>query len=187
MEVSQTVASGLVDDLTAAGKRALLDQVLRERRGEERQTYPLSYGQQALYFLYISAPESAAYHMAFAVRIRAAGNLGTLRAACQGAVNRHPVLHSRFLVRNGQIIQEVLERQEISFEHLSAEGEPWETVVSRAVEASRKPFNLGQGPLVRFYVFSRSYEDHLLLLVFHHIVFDALSLWQFLDDLQLLY
>jgi amino acid adenylation domain-containing protein len=187
MSVSETVVPPLIDDLTAEGKRALLDQILRARRGEARRIYPLSYGQQALYLLYLSAPESAAYHMVFAVRIRTAGDLSTLRAACHAAVKRHPVLHSRFRVQNGQPIQEVVEGQEISFEHTSVERESWETVLSRAVEASRKPFDLGQGPPVRFYVFSRSYDDHLFLLVCHHIAFDALSLWLFLDELRLLY
>ena len=187
MSVSEDVAPALIADLTVEGKRALLDQILRARRGQARKIYPLSYGQQALYLLYLSAPESPAYHMVFALRIRAAGNLNTLRAACEGVVERHPVLHSRFRVQNGQPVQEVVEGQEIRFEHASAERESWETVMSRAVEASQKPFDLGQGPPVRFHVFSRSYEDHLLLLVFHHIAFDALSLWLFLDELRLLY
>src|ERR1044072_5787921 len=137
--------SFLVDDLDADGKRALLSQTLRPRAGVSRAVYPMSYGQQALYLLNLRAPTSAAYHMVFGLLIHTAGNLSVLRCACQALVNRHPVLHSRFGVRGGESIQEVVPEQEIDFEHQSAEGEPWDRVIRRGIEISQKPFNLNPG------------------------------------------
>ena len=54
---------------------------------------------------------------------------------------------------------------------------------TRLTELARRPFDLEHGPLFRVHLLRRSASDHVVLLVFHHIIADFLSAAVFLDDL----
>ncbi|WP_422770149.1 condensation domain-containing protein [Plantactinospora sp. WMMC1484] len=62
---------------------------------------PLSVGQQALWFLYRLAPESPAYNITLAVRVRGALDDAALRRAVAALVARHPVLAAAFAEVDG--------------------------------------------------------------------------------------
>src|SRR5215468_9146497 len=51
--------------------------------------YPLSYGQRALWSLHQIAPESSAYNVGFAARIRSPLDVAALHRACQELLTRH--------------------------------------------------------------------------------------------------
>src|SRR5262249_43645753 len=53
----------------------------------------------------------------------------------------------------------------------------------RLAELARRPFNLESGPLFRVHLLSRSRSEHIVLLVFHHIIADFWSTAVFLDEL----
>ncbi len=53
----------------------------------------------------------------------------------------------------------------------------------RLTDLARRPFDLENGPLFRIHLLRRSGSDHVVLLVFHHIIADFLSAAVFLDDL----
>jgi len=57
----------------------------------------------------------------------------------------------------------------------------------RVAEAHRRPFQLGAGPVLRAELFTRSAEDHVLLLSMHHIACDALSFWTIIEEIQAAY
>ena len=50
-------------------------------------------------------------------------------------------------------------------------------------DLARRPFDLEHGPLFRIHLLRQSDSDHVVLLVFHHIIADFLSAAVFLDDL----
>ena len=52
-----------------------------------------------------------------------------------------------------------------------------------AREIASQPFDLVQGPLYRAEVFSRSPDDHVLVLVIHHAIADGWTLGVFVQDL----
>lgn len=173
--------------LSPQDKRLLLERLLREKASNTKSFYPLSYGQQALWFLYQSAPKSSAYNTAFAVRIRSNVEVPALKSAFQKMVNRHPSLRTTFPMRDGEIVQEVHGYQDVCFEEIDASSWSWDELNSRAIEAYQRPFELEQGPLLRVTLFSRSDCDRLLLLTIHHIVNDGWSLWMLLEELGVLY
>src|SRR5258708_8023325 len=57
---------------------------------------PLSFAQQRLWFLHQLEPDKPAYHVAVAVRLRGALEVGALRHALQEIVARHEPLRTRF-------------------------------------------------------------------------------------------
>lgn len=174
-------------NLSQKQKRAFLAQLLREKASNTKSSYPLSYGQQALWFLYQSAPESSAYNTAFAVRIRSEVDLGSLKNAFQKIVNRHPCLRTTFSMRDGKTVQEVHGYQDVCFEEIDASSWSEDELNRKAIEAYQRPFDLERGPVLRVTLFSRSDRDRVLLLNIHHIVNDGWSLWMLLEELGVLY
>jgi hypothetical protein len=67
------------NQLSAPEKRALLAKLLQKKASKTKKLQQLSYGQQALWFLYQSAPDSAAYNTAFTVRICSSVDVQALR------------------------------------------------------------------------------------------------------------
>ena len=60
-------------------------------------------------------------------------------------------------------------------------------VTHRLMSESKQPFDLASGPLFRTLLFRLNGEDHILLIVFHHMLFDAWSGHVFLKEIGALY
>src|SRR5205823_7106923 len=149
---------------------------LREKRKTETSNqYPLSQGQQALWFLQQLAPESRAYYIARALRLKNEIDAVALRAAFQMLVDRHDALRTVFSLVNGTPIQHVHEQATVSFTHEDASHWDAATLQQRLTDAANQCFDLSAGPLFRASLFSRLACDHLLVLVVHHIVADLWS------------
>lgn len=138
--------------------------------------YPLSKGQQALWFLYQVAPESAAYNVASAAKINARLNVKALKQAFQVLVAEHPVLRTTFSSVDGRPVQRVHERMDVAFNEENAEEWSDETLQACLSEAAERPFDLEHGPLIRINLYHRSKDQHVLLLTLHHIITDFWSL-----------
>ncbi len=134
---------------------------------------PLSYGQRALWYLHRLAPESGAYNLAVALRIRGPLDADRLRAALQGLVDRHPALRTAFPVEGGgEPVRRVFAEALLAFAGRRVES--LEEVDLQA--AADAPFDLERGPLVRAHLWSAGDAEHALLLGAHHIAADFWSL-----------
>ncbi len=100
-------------NLLTQEKRALLAQLLREKASKIKSAYPLSHGQQALWFLYQIAPLSAAYNTNFSARICSHVDVPALKRTFEELMLRHPTLRSTFTTHQGEPIQEVHGYQEV--------------------------------------------------------------------------
>ncbi len=150
-------------------------------------SYPLSYGQQGLWFLYKLAPSSAAYNIAFTVRIRSRLNVPALERALQALIARHPTLRTTFAQGDAEPFQVVHEYQEFSIETTDASNWDDSELIERAIAAYKRPFDLQRGCVIRVDLFTRSLQDYVLLLTIHHIAVDGFSFGIILDELRLLY
>nr|VFK14860.1 MAG: amino acid adenylation domain-containing protein [Candidatus Kentron sp. LFY] len=168
-------------------KRAFLKRLLRDKQDKLRTSHPLSHGQRALWFLHRNVPDSPAYNTAGVARIRSRIDVPALRAVFQTLLARHPCLRSTFSQKDDQLIQIVHGHQEIHFEEIDASGDTEEALHGRVTEVYRRPFDLEQGPVLRVTLFTRTREDHVLLMTIHHIVTDAWSIWMLLSELLTLY
>ena len=159
----------------------LIEQDLVSRAG------PLSYGQRALWFLQNLTPESAAYNVMLAARSNSVIDVSALGRAFQKLIDRHPSLRTTFPAIKGRPVQQVQERQAVDFKQVDVSGLDWDGLMRRLVEESHRPFDLEKGPVLRVNLFTRSAEEHVLLLTMHHIVVDFLSFVIILDELRALY
>ena len=81
--------------------------LLRQRASKSLFSFPLSYNQRALWFIYQTAPESPTYNVAFTARIRSALDIGALRFALQALVDRHSSLRTTYTTDDGKPIQKI--------------------------------------------------------------------------------
>jgi amino acid adenylation domain-containing protein len=149
--------------------------------------YPLSYGQQALYFLHQLAPESPAYNIANALRIHGELDISALHQAFQSLVERHAILGATFRNVDGHPMQQMSKHVEVCWQQEDAATWDEEFLSDRLFKEAYHPFNLEQGPLMRVSLLTRSQTEHILLLVVHHIVADFWSLTILVDELGTLY
>ena len=176
-----------IADLSPNEKRALLAQLLRRKASESQPFHPLSDNQQGIWFLNQFAPESSIYNVSFAGRIRSDLDIPAFRRAFQALVDRHPSLRTTIAVHAGKPVQQIHEHQPVHFEETDASTWREDELQTRLVEETQRPFDLERGPVMRVSLFSRSAQEHILLLVIHHIVVDFWSLAVILNELGVLY
>ncbi len=148
---------------------------------------PLSHGQRALWLLHQLDPASAAYNVPGLVTIEGELDTGALRSAFQAIVDRHPVLRSTFAAPQGEPVRRVQDHLAVPFAIENVSRWTAEELERRLDEEANRPFDLEAGPLLRVHLFERSKQEHLLLVVLHHIVTDFWSQGLLLQELDLLY
>ena len=153
----------------------------------EGSRYPLSYAQQAMWFLYQLAPDEATYNMGFSARICSEVDVHAFQQTFQDLIDRHSSLRTTFSEYSGILMQEVHGHQAVQFEQIDASNWDENTLHKKVVEAYRKPFDLRHGPVARVYLFTRSQTEHVFLFAAHHIIFDTTSLWTLLSEFQSIY
>jgi myxalamid-type polyketide synthase MxaB len=138
--------------------------------------YPLSVGQRSLWFLYRLAPESTAYNMVDAVRIRGALDVPAMRRSFQRLVDRHPLLRTTFHEVDGQPLQQIHTPWEAPFQVVDAAGWDETALQERLSTEAHTPFDLEHGPTARALLFRVAEDHHLLVFLLHHVVADIWSL-----------
>ncbi len=159
---------------STSDKKALLARLLQEKR--EAYSYPLSYGQQALWFVCQNAPDSPAYNMAFPMRLEGRLDLAALRRALQKIVDRHPALRSTIDIANGEPAQTVQPAGTYHWNEHQGTGWSEQEIHSALKAACEQPFDLTGGPVLRADIFQTAPQRHILLLTMHHILGDAASM-----------
>lgn len=149
--------------------------------------YTLSYGQRALWFIHQLAPESSAYNIILTARTHSLLDLAALHRSFQMLTDRHPSLRTTFSPRKGEPVQHIHAHWDVPFQSESVSAWSDSQINGRLIEEAHRPFNLEQGPLLRIMLFNRSDQEHILLLVMHHIISDFWSFSILLHELELLY
>ena len=153
---------------------------------------PLSYAQARLWFLeQLESGKSTNYNLPNHLKIVGSLNTVALEQSLGEIVRRHEILRTNFRQVNGLPIQvinpkitftlPVIELQNLLSLQQSAEVE------KLINEDNQKPFNLANDPLIRTTLLQLGHQYYILLLTFHHIVFDAWSAGIFIKELSSLY
>jgi amino acid adenylation domain-containing protein len=163
-------------------------------RAADADAYPLSFGQQRLWFLDRLQPGSPAYNLPTALRLRGSLDSPALARALSRVAERHAVLRTVYELPEGgegEPVQRILPAAPaiLSVADLSQlpaaarEGEMrrW---VDREV---RRPFDLALGPFYRFLLLRLGADEHVAVVTLHHIAADAWSLEIFVRELVALY
>ena len=127
-----------VDDLAALVRAAGSGDETATPR-EPAETGALSHGQRALWFLQQLAPESPAYNLAFAARVRSGLEVESLRRALQTLVGRHASLRTTIGNERGEPFRQVHEDVTAHLRLLDAVGWDAEELTARLTAEAQTP------------------------------------------------
>ncbi|WP_071187591.1 SDR family NAD(P)-dependent oxidoreductase [Trichormus sp. NMC-1] len=149
--------------------------------------YPLSYGQQAMWFLWQLAPENGFYNVAFTCRICSYVNVATLQKTFQTLIERHPQLRSSFPKQGNKPVQKIHQTELTDFQQINASTWSEQELHQQVFQESQQPFDLENGSVMRVSLFTRSEQEHILLLTVHHISIDAWCLPLLMEEMIITY
>jgi amino acid adenylation domain-containing protein len=196
MDLSSRIA-GLTSE-----KRALLARWLEKREREDltlpplqprldRDSWPLSFGQERLWFLQRWAPESSFYNGHVSLRVTGPLSPAPLSAAVDEVCRRHEVLRATFSEVNGEPVQRVAPFAPPYLWFVDLSGLPPEL---RSREGGRisghqatRPFDLEREQILRAVLLREEAGVHDLLLTMHHVATDAWSWGLLLREIATLY
>lgn len=164
-----------------------LQVLLKERKKNPNEPFPLSYTQKAFWFLYQMNPTSTAYIGSLAVTLRGPVSAPALRRALEQLCMRHPSLRTSLVLHEEVPWQQVDAAPACSLSITDATSWSDEALQARVQTEAHRPFNLLQEAAIRVHLFQRSRHESVLLLCMHHIHMDGWSLGILIRDLGALY
>jgi amino acid adenylation domain-containing protein len=187
-------------NLLSPESRALLEQrLLQTLAGKKRasapaakrESAPLSYSQQSLWFVEQLQPNSAAYNIPSALKLTGPLNVSALQKTLQKIVDRHDILRTRFVANDGKPTQFVRPsaQLDVPVEDVSALPAQQREAITRTLinQEVRRPFNLETDLMMRAKVIRLTAQEHVLLVNMHHIAADHWSFFLLYREIEEIY
>ncbi|RYZ40223.1 MAG: amino acid adenylation domain-containing protein [Myxococcaceae bacterium] len=161
-------------------------------RADRTSAPPLSFAQQRLWFIDQLDPGSSLYNVPMALKLVGALDVRALRGSIDALMARHEALRTTFRMEDGAPVQVIHAQLQVPFETVDLTDVP--DAESRQAQAqrlrrqeARRPFNLGEGPLMRALLLKLGEQEHQLVLHLHHIVSDGWSLGVLIREVTTFY
>ncbi len=148
---------------------------------------PLSFAQERLWFVEQLHPDTAVHNIPLVLRLSGPLDYPALEQSLNDLLRRHEALRTVVLTARGRPSQVVVPPQPVALPPVDLHTLPpasREAAALRLAAADiRQPFDL-HGALFRIKLLRLSPSDHLLVVVFHHLVADDRSLQLFCRELS---
>ncbi|MFD4573896.1 amino acid adenylation domain-containing protein, partial [Streptomyces sp. NPDC058417] len=165
---------------SASGRPALT------RAAERPDPLPLSYAQRRLWLIDSVREPGTSYNVPLAVRVRGAVDVRALEAALADLVARHEVLRTVFTEVDGEPYQRVLPAAEARVP-LTVRRVAADRLAAEAVAEGGHVFDLALEIPLRAALLRAADDDHVLVVLLHHIATDEWSTGPLLADLDTAY
>ena len=148
----------------------------------------LSYGQQALWFLYQQSSDSGIYNLNYAWNVPSLFDETILRHVLHLMSLRHEVLRSTFTLVDGVPMQ-IIHPYQVDFTYLETEAFDFENNDFHAYlkMECRRPIDLASSPPIRWKLFSGTSGEAVLFLQVHHVAVDLWSIMTMMNEIKNLY
>ncbi|HEY0601483.1 MAG TPA: amino acid adenylation domain-containing protein, partial [Herpetosiphonaceae bacterium] len=160
-------------------------------RREQTAALPLAFAQERLWFLSHLEPNSPAYNIPVALRLRGQLDIAALQHSFTALVQRHEVLRTNVAVRQGQPIQTLATVGDVPLPILDLSHLPpdeREAEAKRYAEAeAHRPFDLAHDLLIRTTLLQLDRQEHVLVITQHHIVSDGWSTGVMVREIEAFY
>ncbi|MCA1567669.1 MAG: amino acid adenylation domain-containing protein [Acidobacteria bacterium] len=178
----------LVESEMRRGTRSSQPPLCRAPRGRD---LPLSFAQQRLWFLDQLEPLNPIYNTSGALLLKGVLRVPELAQAISETVRRHEALRTTFSIVNAEPVQIIAPPRPFALPvvNLSASNDAdreSELAEQIALEVQR-PFDLSAGPLLRGKLLKLDDENHVLVIVMHHIISDGWSVGVFVREVSEFY
>lgn len=141
---------------------------------------PQSFAQQRLWFLAQLAPGSALYNTISVIPLLGRFNARALQATLDALVERHEMLRTTFNAVDGEPLQIIAATASVDYATVDLSTIPYSQRQARFQQLRRsllnQAFDLANGPLLRFSLAKLTTDQHLLIVVMHHIITDGWSM-----------
>lgn len=163
----------------------------REGAAIRPDAFPLSFGQEGLWFVDQLAPGNAVYNIASAVHLRGRLDEEALARSFSAIRRRHAICRTTFVPIDGRPVQRIGDDDQTvlsirSVEAVAEDERPAEALRIASQEADR-PFDLATGPLLRATLIRLRDDWRVLVVTLHHIIADGWSLGILFRELQTFY
>ncbi|NEY36673.1 amino acid adenylation domain-containing protein, partial [Streptomyces sp. PRKS01-65] len=155
-------------------------------RAARPEVLPLSYAQRRLWFLHRLEGPSATYNIPLALRLSGELDVAALRAALTDLVARHESLRTVFHETSGEPHQVVLDPGAVPGLLHTVDTHP-EELGAHLERAAGHAFDLAAEPPLKATLFTAGPDEHVLLLLLHHIAGDGWSMAPLSRDLATAY
>ncbi|MEV0736658.1 amino acid adenylation domain-containing protein [Streptomyces sp. NPDC050549] len=151
---------------------------------------PASFAQQRLWFLSQLPGANAAYNETIAFTLTGPLDTDLLSRALDSLTDRHETLRTRLVATEGDVHQHIDPPGTgftLTREDLTAVEDADARVALCQLDEAKRPFDLEAGPLGRGRLLATGPERQILLLTFHHSIYDGVSMNVMMDELGQLY
>jgi acyl carrier protein len=181
-ELVRLVAGRMRDRKTSADAPPLM-RIAREGR------LPLSLGQESMWRYSQTPRTSAAYTLGLSDQFFGPLDVAALRESLSRMVQRHEILRTTYPGRRGAPAALIHPAEPVLLPlfDVSGEANPKETAAQIIKAELAKVVDVARGPLIRFSLVRLGHDEHWLLRVCHHMLWDLWSTGVFLDELAQLY
>ncbi|UII31886.1 amino acid adenylation domain-containing protein [Fulvivirga ulvae] len=161
-------------------------QVLRKQNNKG--PVPLSFEQEGLWFIH-NLQGSLHYHMPWVFKLTGKVDTTILEESFRHVIERHQVLRTCIAHHDGQGVQEVLPSEQWHISHMEERDIvlSGDTLESYTQEFISRPFDMENDFMVKASLVRKNENEHTLILLIHHIAFDAWSLPIMVSELSELY
>ncbi|MEO8673043.1 MAG: amino acid adenylation domain-containing protein [Tahibacter sp.] len=144
---------------------------------------PLSYNQQAMWFMHSMHPHHGAYNVALPIRVRSPLACDDLAQAWRNLVRTHAILRTRYAPYEGVPIQMVEIDSDNELERFDVADWDDSRMGDALAQAAGIPWQLEPAAPFRLQCYRRNDSDYVLLLLAHHISVDMYTMVQLLREL----
>ncbi|MFD8723681.1 amino acid adenylation domain-containing protein [Streptomyces sp. NPDC059629] len=155
-----------------------------------RHVRPASFAQQRLWFLAQLPGGNTAYNETLAFLLDGPLDRGILAAAFDALTDRHETLRTRLVAEAGGVHQHIDppgSGRPLAFEDLTTATDSDAQVTARQLAEAEVEFDLAAGPLWRGRLLVLGPARHVLLLTFHHSIYDGASMNVMMTEVGTLY
>ncbi|MFE3960143.1 amino acid adenylation domain-containing protein [Nocardia sp. NPDC059091] len=148
---------------------------------------PLSLAQQRIWVINQIDPASPAYNLPFAIRLTGTLRVDALQQALLDVLERHEALRTRFPIADARPFQDILSADAVLPHGLEVVAGS-ASVTDRVVAMMTAGFDVTASAPLRARLFTdAAAEEHILVLIVHHIIADGASLAPLARDLVTAY
>jgi amino acid adenylation domain-containing protein len=156
-----------------------------------RDSAPLSFAQQRLWFLEQLESNSAAYHIPLLLRLQGHLKVDVLQQSLDAIVAHHEILRTNLIASDRTNVQVIREPRPVELKLIDLqtypETEQHNVLQHHLHQEVQRHFNLVEDLMLRGCLLQLSAQEHILLLVMHHIASDSWSIKILAEQLTNLY
>lgn len=148
----------------------------------------LSFAQQRLWFLDQLEDNKKVYNISGAIKLKGKLNTEALGKALNTIIERHEILRTSFISTDDGVVQQVQVVSPFLLRHeVLSSSKKLERLKELELQLVEHTFDLSSGPLICGNLICCGPDEHVLMIVMHHIISDGWSMGIMIKELSSLY